>query len=229
MRDRHSGGGGDIGPYPVELFPLVRHLSFWSTRLLYRTPVTPNQITAVSLVFGLASAVMFLVGGYRAALAGSGLLLICYVLDNSDGEIARIKNLSSKFGERFDTFVDWVVHAALFLALGAVVSRSTGQDIWLWFGVLAAIGGTINYGLDTLRDTGARIFAGQERMVEDGPGASKADRTAYASRVLRTDFCFIVLALALADVMWLLLPAAAIGAQVYWMLQFAKGFRRHHV
>jgi nitrate reductase NapE component len=46
--------------------------------------------------------------------------------------------------------------------------------------------------------------------------------------VIRNDFCFIVLALALADVLWILLPTGAIGAQVYWMLQFVKGFRRHH-
>jgi phosphatidylglycerophosphate synthase len=214
---------------PNALFPLVRHLSCWSTRVLYRTPATPNQITAVSLIFGLAAAWMFLGSGRSSALAGAGFLLVCYVLDNSDGEIARLKNLASDFGQRFDTFVDWVVHAAMFVALGIGISERTGQDFWLWFGLAAALGGTINYGLDTMRDSGAKLFDGQARMVEDGPSASKADRTAFASRVVRTDFCFIVLVLALADSMWVLLPTGAVGAQVYWMLQFAKGFRRHHV
>ncbi len=214
---------------PGAVFPLVRHLSYWPTRLLYRSPATANQVTAGSLAFGLAAAWMFLDPDRGSTMVGAGLLLVCYVLDNSDGEIARLKSQVSDFGGRFDTFVDWAVHAALFVALGIGVGERTGEDIWLWLGVLAAVGGTINYGLDSLRDSGARMFEGQERMVEGGPDGSKTDRTAYTSRMVRADFCFIVLALALADLMWLLLPAAAIGAQAYWMIQFAKGFRRHHV
>ncbi|MBO44294.1 MAG: hypothetical protein CMM28_11280 [Rhodospirillaceae bacterium] len=220
----------DIGnPKPISLFPLIRHLSYWATIFLYKTPATPNHITAVSLAFGVAAAWMFLDPSYYSGLTGAVFFLVCYLLDNSDGEIARMKNLSSDFGQRFDTFVDWVVHAALFLALGYSTTERTDQDIWLWCGILAAAGGTINYILDTLRDTSTKLFEGQERMVEDGPSDSKTDQTAYASRVIRTDFCFIVLGLALFNSTWLLVPAAAIGAQLYWMLQFAKGFRRHHV
>ena len=216
-------------PRPESLFPLVRHFSYWTTKFLYLTPATPNHITSVSLIFGMASAWMFLDSGYLSGLSGATLLLLCYVLDNSDGEIARMKKLSSDFGQRFDTFVDWVVHAALFLALGYATTERTGQDIWLWCGLLAAIGGTINYALDTLRDSGSKLFEGQERMVEDGPSESKRDLTAYTSRVIRTDFCFIILGLALFNLTWLLVPAAAIGAQAYWLLQFSRGFRRHHV
>ena len=216
-------------PRPDSLFPLVRHFSYWTTKFLYLTPATPNHITSVSLIFGIASAWMFLDSGYLSGLIGATLLLLCYVLDNSDGEIARMKKLSSDFGQRFDTFVDWVVHAALFLALGYAATERTGQDIWLWCGLLAAVGGTINYALDTLRDSGSKLFEGQERMVEDGPSESKRDQTAYTSRVIRTDFCFIVLGLALFNLTWLLVPAAAIGAQAYWLLQFSRGFRRHHV
>jgi hypothetical protein len=45
----------------------------------------------------------------------------------------------------------------------------------------------------------------------------------------RADFCFIVLALALIDLTWILLPAGAIGAHVYWMTQFVRGARDYHV
>ena len=149
-------------PRPDCLFPLVRHFSYWTTKFLYLTPVTPNHITAVSLIFGMASAWMFLDPGYLSGLTGATLLLLCYVLDNSDGEIARMKKLSSDFGQRFDTFVDWVVHAALFLALGYATTERTGQDIWLWCGLLAAVGGTINYALDTLREASERVRAEYE-------------------------------------------------------------------
>ena len=220
----------DLGnPKPISLFPLIRHLSYWATKLLYKTPATPNHITAVSLAFGVAAAWMFLNPSYYSGLTGAVFFLVCYLLDNSDGEIARMKNLPSDFGQRFDTFVDWVVHAALFLAFGLFDHGTDRPRHLAMVRDSAAAGGTINYILDTLRDTSTKLFEGQERMVEDGPSDSKTDQTAYASRVIRTDFCFIVLGLALFNSTWLLVPAAAIGAQLYWMLQFAKGFRRHHV
>lgn len=212
---------------PTHLFPLVRHLSYPSSLALNHLPVTPNQITALSMVCGLSGAWMLRHDDYISTLIAAILLVACYVLDNNDGEIARLKGLASEFGKRFDTFVDWIVHAAIFMCLGWGVAEKSDNDIWFWCGVAAAIGGTINYIIDTIRDTREKA-AGVEK-IEDGPDETTGDRMVFSSRVVRTDFCFIVLALALIDAVWLLLPASAIGAQVYWGLQFVKNFRRHHV
>lgn len=225
---RHHDAGKSL-QRPTRLFPLVRYLSYPTTLVLYGLPVTPNQITAVSLLFGLCGAWLFQNSGHGTQIAGAAFLIACYVLDNCDGEVARLKDMASRFGKRFDTFVDWIVHAAFFIFLGLGVAESTGQNLWLWFGVLAAVGGTINYAIDSVRDSRVRATDGDTETVETGPDDSDFDRTVFASRVIRTDFCFIVLALSLADAMWILLPAGAIGAQAYWALQFAKGFRRHHV
>jgi hypothetical protein len=52
----------------------------------------------------------------------------------------------------------------------------------------------------------------------------------YAFRELsRADFCLIVLLLAPFGALWLLLPAGAIGAQVYWLTGFMRGADRFHV
>jgi phosphatidylglycerophosphate synthase len=212
---------------PNKMFPLVRFFSYPTTLVLRRLPVTPNHITFLSLILGLYGCWMFRLDGYDNTLPAAALFLGCYVLDNCDGEIARLKGLATAFGKRFDTFVDWVVHAAFFLSLGWGVAERSGNDIWLWFGAAAAIGGTINYIIDCIRDTRERA-AGMEK-IEDGPDETGADQAVFASRVIRTDFCFIVLVLTLLDIHWLLLPASAIGAQVYWGLQFVRGFRRHHV
>jgi hypothetical protein len=125
-----------------------------------------------------------------------------------------------------------MVHSAFFIALGAGVSDRTEEPFWLWCGLIATAGGTINYAIDSLRDSGVKIGGSDEgswhHATEDRPVESHADRSIYVSRVIRNDFCFIVLALALADALWILLPTGAIGAQVYWMLQFVKGFRRYY-
>ena len=227
-----SGTGTRFGP-PQRIFPIVRYVSYVSTLALSRSSFTPNQITATSLAFGLLAAWLFQYSGLVPTLTGAGFFIACYVLDCCDGEIARLKNLASHFGMRFDTFVDWMVHSAFFIALGAGVSDRTEEPFWLWCGVIAAAGGTVNYAIDFLRDSGVKIGDSDEgswhQAMEGRPVGSHVARSIYVSRVIRNDFCFIVLALALLDVLWILLPTGALGAQAYWMLQFTKDFRRHHV
>ena len=47
--------------------------------------------------------------------------------------------------------------------------------------------------------------------------------------LLRADFCFILLLLTLFEVTRFLLPAAAIGAQLYWAMALTKGVRDHNL
>ena len=47
-------------------------------------------------------------------------------------------------------------------------------------------------------------------------------------KLSRADFCLIVLGLALFNVTWILLPFAAIGAQVYWITDLFERARGYH-
>ncbi len=207
------------------LFPLIRHLSLRLTPVLARLPVTPNQITAASLMFGLACAWLIMLEGW--ATVGGVMLVLCYVLDNCDGEIAILKNQRTEFGGHFDTFVDWIVHAAIFAALGIGVAETTGNTQWLWLGWIAAAGGTVNYLLGFIRD-------GRDGASDAGDGPRRPegfkDWVVYTFReMFRADFCFIVLVMAVFDLTWLLLPAGAIGAQAYWLLRLVGGAGDYHV
>lgn len=217
---------------PDRAFPLVRHLSVALSRGLVRLPVTPNQITTVSLASALYGAWLFSYPDDGHQLAGALFFLLFYVLDNCDGEIARAKGLSTRFGLYYDTFVDWIGHAALFLGLGAGAASSWGQAWWFWCGVAGALGGTINYFVGLAMD----LRAGGAKDTASAPPPASAspprliDTLGYVLRELsRADFCFILLALALFGWTWALLPAAAIGAQVYWLAAFIEGVREHHV
>ena len=210
-------------------FPLIRHFSSPATVLLPRLPVSANQVTAMSLAAGLYACWLLTRGTWQADLIAAGFFFVCYVLDNSDGEVARQKDQCSPFGAFFDTFVDWLVHAAFFAALGIGVARATGEDLWMWFGWAGAFGGTLNYVIGLWLDR-----RGGD-AVPDDPAASHRPQNLrewlifFLRELTRADFCFIVAALAAFDVLWVLLPAGAIGAQVYWMLQFVKVARRFHV
>jgi phosphatidylglycerophosphate synthase len=65
-------------------------------------PITSNQITTISLLLGLACAACFAQGNWIAGIIGGLLLVTSYTFDNCDGEVARIKNMSSEFGAKLD-------------------------------------------------------------------------------------------------------------------------------
>lgn len=215
-------------PKGLPALPLIRHLSRPVTPLLARLPVTANQITTAALALGLMAAYAAALGTWAATVVAGILLVGCYVLDNCDGEIARLKNQCSAFGRHYDSFVDWVVHTAFFAALGAGVTIDTGETVWLWLGLAAAFGGTLNYGLGFL------VARGPGDVTEVEPGQTwpqnAQEWALFAFRELsRADFCFIVLVLAMIDGAWILLPAGAVGAQVYWATLMIRRAREFHV
>ena len=213
--------------------PLIRHLSARTTPLLAKLPITPNQITSASFLVGLAAAWYLYRGGYGNGVAAAALFVVRYVLDNCDGEIARLKGLSSNFGMHYDTFVDWVVHSVFFAALGIGYGRVAGNDVWMWMGWAAAAGGTINYLLvlafDRLDRTSDEAAANSGAMEALRPRTPTQWAIYVFRNLFRADFCFLVLLLALANELWLLLPAGAVGAQVYWMALCVKRARHYNL
>jgi phosphatidylglycerophosphate synthase len=84
-------------------------------RALSPTPVTPNQVTSFTLLLAIAT------GGMVAAgwnVAGGILIQVVSVVDGVDGELARIKNLATRFGGVFDAVVDRYADAIM---LGGMV------------------------------------------------------------------------------------------------------------
>jgi CDP-alcohol phosphatidyltransferase len=76
------------------------------SRRLARTRITPNQITAASLAVGLAGAALVASADYATCLLGTLIVWLSSILDGCDGEIARLKLLSSEAGRWFDLLVE---------------------------------------------------------------------------------------------------------------------------
>ena len=124
-------------------FPLIRMLSRATTPQLAAMNMTPNQATTLGLAAGLTAAACI---AHGEQLLGAGLFFLYYLFDYCDGELARLRNLSSRFGAYYDDFVDWIVHATFFLALGYHTTVETGMVVWVWLGAAAAVGSTISAG-----------------------------------------------------------------------------------
>jgi phosphatidylglycerophosphate synthase len=80
-----------------------RKFSLRLTKLLSSTQLTPNQITVLSFLVAIVSAVSF---AFSNPILGGILAQFSSILDGVDGEIARLKYLQSKYGEIFDSILD---------------------------------------------------------------------------------------------------------------------------
>lgn len=77
--------------------------------------ITPNQISVLALLAGIASACLFF---QQRFLAGSLVLILSAVFDLVDGSVARMTNAHSDFGAVFDWIVDKYVDALVLLGIG---------------------------------------------------------------------------------------------------------------
>jgi 1L-myo-inositol 1-phosphate cytidylyltransferase / CDP-L-myo-inositol myo-inositolphosphotransferase len=98
---------------------LNRPISSRISRLLVRFPIHPSAFTASIFVLPLVAAVFFVRGDYVSILIGAAIFQLFSILDGCDGEIARAKNLESKFGERLDNVCDFLGSLIYVLALGS--------------------------------------------------------------------------------------------------------------
>src|SRR5262249_10352627 len=102
---------------------------------------TPNHLTTVRLVFGLAAAAAFIPGTYGWTNVGALLLILSNFLDHTDGELARISGKTSRIAHIYDLATDSVVTILLFLSLGIVVGVDVGSLLQLSPSLLGLIAG----------------------------------------------------------------------------------------
>jgi CDP-L-myo-inositol myo-inositolphosphotransferase len=102
---------------------LNRPISSRITRVLVEFPIHPSAFTASIFVLPLVAAVFLVRGDYLSVFVGAAIFQVFSILDGCDGEIARAKNLESKFGERLDNVCDFLGSIIYVLALGAGVHR----------------------------------------------------------------------------------------------------------
>ncbi|HXI56267.1 MAG TPA: CDP-alcohol phosphatidyltransferase family protein [Polyangia bacterium] len=99
---------------------------------LARTQVTPNQVTFLTLVIFVAGALMLaLMPGWGALIAAVAVLELSYVLDCVDGQLARLKGLSSPVGAHLDFLMDELKAFILVAAIGARLWLGGGDARYL--------------------------------------------------------------------------------------------------
>ena len=184
-----------------------RRCSRWLTRLLILLPVTPNQVTLLSLALGLGAAWMLWSATQASALVGLALYMLAVVVDHSDGEVARLTFQESAFGEWLDFTTDTVTHAGLVLGMGVTASHVGGSVM-----VLAGAGAALGVILSAL-------FA---RFLPEE--AAREERLAAVLKGLGTRDLFYTVLVAFLLGLWFAPPVLpvlvgllAVGSQGFWL------------
>jgi phosphatidylglycerophosphate synthase len=86
--------------------------------VIVKFPIHPSAFTASIFVLPIAAGVFLLRGDYLSILIGAAIFQVFSILDGCDGEIARVRNLESKFGERLDNVCDFLGSLIYVVALG---------------------------------------------------------------------------------------------------------------
>lgn len=90
----------------------------WLVRPLVHTPFTPNQVTLVSVLFGLAAAWEFSRGNFVGLVTGGILLEFSLILDCVDGQLARAKNMASDMGRLIDGIGGYIANLGVVIGIG---------------------------------------------------------------------------------------------------------------
>ena len=188
----------------------MRRLSPYLTRLLIRTPLTPDAVTWLMILVGLAGAALLTLPGLLPAIGVVVLIQLQLLLDCSDGELARWREVSSPAGIYLDRFAHNITEATLPVALA--IRADGGWD---------SLGGWTDLGLLTaalvllIRVESALVYVARAEaglpVVED-TAAVAAPRQAGLARLRRAlsfapffrafvaiEFSFLALAAAIGD------------------------------
>jgi len=177
--------------------PLGRPLS----KLLVHTPISPNQVSIVSILIGVASAWFFARGDF---VTGALVFQLCAIIDCVDGDLARALFKQSRLGKWLDLGGDQIVHFSVFAALGIGVARIDPSVPALALGISAALGVLLCFAVivRALRQPAAQRGALLNKLLD-----------ATANR----DFSVLLLALALFGRMDLFLWMAGFGIHLFWI------------
>ncbi len=138
-----TGFKGDSESYYDQL--ISRYISpFFTLCAKAMGVINPNVLTFVSFFLLLLSCAMVL---YRAAFAGvfyriviALLIQLSFIIDCSDGQLARITGRTSKLGAWLDRLLDRVGEFAIFAVCGILAWWQTGRILFIFLGLVTGYG-----------------------------------------------------------------------------------------
>ncbi len=184
---------------------IIRKISGFITDLLVKTPITPNQVTIISLILGIVSAAFFSHGAHTYTIIAGVFYFVSTVFDQCDGEVARFKHMTSDFGKTFDIIVDSIVNATITIGITIAIYKTNGSGLTIIAGLLAMMGIVISLLLTTyFNNNESKNDTGAKEMLD---------------KLNNKDFFYIIMLASVVfnQMIWFLL-IMAIGTNIYWIV-----------
>ena len=160
---------------------MFRPLSLRLTKLLVHTPITPNMLSLTVAAMVAIACVLTANADWNLVILGAVVQAASGYIDCCDGEIARLKLMSSRFGAWLDTVVDELSTIAYMAAIGWHCHLHWGHPGWdVW--TAAMLVGLATYGWSVyciyfniivgVGSANSQDYAGKfEVVATDDPGA----------------------------------------------------------
>ena len=203
-----------------------RKVSGWLTRWLVKLPISQHVVTLSALVVGLFSAYFVAKGDYLSIVLGGLLFKFASIYDGCDGEMARLRMTTSKFGEWLDTAVDNVTYFMFLIGVMIGLSRQGAPQYLMSLGWLTLVGMTLTlsimfYYLRRYTDSGSlttiQTDLNKDLKLTETSLWSKIT-TVLKPMVKRDFFALAYLGFTLVNHLDWLIIITFIGSQLAWII-----------
>jgi len=117
-------------PFPAWTHYVTRNLALPIVYVCAKLHITPNMVTTISLLTGIAAVVVIAIKPNNTfnIIAFGVLLQLSYAMDSADGTLARVTGCSSKFGAWYDLVIDRFLHITIVGSVMIVMLPITGSQ-----------------------------------------------------------------------------------------------------
>ena len=174
---------------------LSRHLS----RPLGRCGVHPNVVTVVAAAVALFAACLFAIGDRSALLVGGVVWFVGGILDEVDGELARLQGKESEFGGWLDLTLDRIVDGLVLVGLAwPIAARSSDPSLWALTALAIVLVETSSY-VGLLYDSWMKSALGRTIYFRIGRDTRNLAILVFSASSLRVAAIVFVAAVSLAE------------------------------
>ncbi|HEY6070818.1 MAG TPA: CDP-alcohol phosphatidyltransferase family protein [Chthoniobacterales bacterium] len=119
-----------------------RRLGFQLAKFFAKLGMSPVGVTLLGGVFGIVAGHLYFYRNLTINIAGMALHVFANLLDNADGQLARLTGRQSREGRIIDSLVDHLIFTSIYLHL-TLRCLSEGASPLIW---LVALGAALSHG-----------------------------------------------------------------------------------
>ncbi len=167
----------------VDLF-VFRPIAFALVKLIYPLPISPNQISLLSILTGIAGGILFACGTHDSFMYGGLLYLLAHILDCCDGMVARLKKNGSFIGRIIDGFADYITAFAVYIGINIGLYKLDFK-FFMPHWIMLAVSGFFMIVHSIIVDYYRREFMAHALNIADSTQADRAKFSAELKRLNR--------------------------------------------